>query len=315
MNNVGYNKNLFILPFDHRSSFEKGMFGITGRKPNSEETKQIIETKKIIYEAFKKSVSNGISKEEAAILVDEQYGDEILHDAHNHSFITLLTTEKSGQKEFAFEYGNDFGKHIEKYKPTFAKALIRYNPQDQEQSKTQQQKTLKILSDYCHNNRYKFLLEVLIPRINTPDTSTSDGGEATTSTPPRWTLYDKDVQPELAVKVIEELQNAKVEPDVWKLEGLTSVKGYKAIVNQARTEHNQVGIVVLGRAAEMKQVEEWILVGATVKGVIGFAVGRTVFWQPLVNFKNGKITREKAIELISDNFLHFYKIFVANSYS
>lgn len=317
--NIGYDKRLFVLPFDHRSSFEKGMFGIENRKPTSYEARQIIEIKKIIYEAFKKTVSSDVSKEEAAILVDEQYGNEILQDARNNGFITCLTTEKSGQKEFTFEFGKDFGKHIGKYKPTFAKALIRYNPKDEEQSKIKQQKNLKILSDFCHKNNYKFLLEVLIPpRSNTSEESPSQHLRGDRRAPRRLTLkrYDKEIRPKLAVNVIEELQNAGIEPDVWKLEGMSKVDDYNAVVNQVKANgRDNVGIVVLGRGANQEQVEEWILVGATVKGVIGLAVGRTVFWQPLMNLKNGKIGKEKAIGNISDNFLHFCEIFTANSYS
>lgn len=317
MNNLGYTKSLFILPFDHRASFEKGMLEIHDRKPTSGEIQQIIETKRIIYEAFKKSVSIGISKEEAAILVDEQYGDSILRDARNNGFTTILTTEKSGQKEFTLEYGDDFGKHIEKYKPGFVKALIHYNPQDLEQSKIRRQKNLKLLSDYCHRYGYKFLLEVLIEPTNTSEESPLQHLLGDRRAPRRWTpeKFDKEARPKLQILTIEELKNAGVEPDVWKLEGMTNVRDYEEVVKETRSANRtDVGVVVLGRGADQKQVEEWILVGAMVKGVIGFAVGRTVFWQPLVDLKNGKIGREKAIEVIRDNFLHFHDIFVTNSY-
>ena len=128
-NNLGYNKSLFILPFDHRSSFSK-IF---------QDKDSIVSAKWIIYEAFKKALSDGIPKDSAAILVDEEFGDKILLDAKNNGFTTILTTEKSGQKEFTLEYGSEFAKHIEKYKPTFAKALIRYNPEDKNDSKVRQQ--------------------------------------------------------------------------------------------------------------------------------------------------------------------------------
>lgn len=319
MNNLGYTKNLFILPFDHRSSFAK-IF------QNKED---IISAKWIIYEAFKKALSDGISKDSAAILVDEEFGDKILLDAKNTGFTTILTTEKSGQKEFAFEYGNEFTRHIEKYKPTFAKALIRYNPEDDNDSKVRQQQQLKVLSDYCYNNGYKFLLEVLIPPTNTseepvPVTSeersraSSPARQARESerTPPRWTQerYDKELRPKLAVSVIKELQNANVEPDVWKLEGMDNVLDYDAIVKQAQSgERHNVGIVVLGRGANQTQVEKWISVGAKVKGVIGFAVGRTVFWQPLVDLKNDKISKEETINQIANNFKYFYHVFMNSS--
>ena len=312
-NDIGYTKNLFILPFDHRSSFVKDMFGIQDQNLTAQETQIIIAEKKIIYEGFKKAVEEDVPKGETAILVDEQFGDKILQDARTQGFTTCVTTEKSGQKEFTFEYGNNFAAHVEKYKPIFAKALIHYNPEDEDQSKSRQQQQLRILSDYCHNNGYKFLLEVLIPPSSTSEESFGHlRGDY--KAPPRWTSkerFDKEMRPKLAVKMIEELQNVGVEPDVWKLEGMETIEDYQAVVKQAKSGgRDNVGIVVLGRGEDQKQVEKWISVGAKVKGVIGFAVGRTVFWQPLVDLKNGKISKEQAIAQIANNFKYFYDMFM-----
>ncbi len=300
-NNLGYKKNLFILPFDHRSSFAK-LFGFDILNLTPKEKEAIVLTKEIIYEAFKKSVSESISKEQAAILVDEEYSDKIILDAINKNYNVILTTEKSGEKEFTFEYGDEFGKHIEKYSPKFVKALIRYNPDDDPLSKMRQQQKLEILSNYCHQNSYKFLLEVLVSPTEPQLRNVSGNSQR----------YDTQVRPTLTTKAIEELQNASIEPDIWKIEGMENEKDYRLAVSQAQEgERKNVGIVILGRAENQEKVEKWIAVGAKVKGVIGFAVGRTVFWQPLSNFKNGKITREKTVETISNNFLHFFHIFTS----
>ncbi|MEK7534030.1 MAG: DUF2090 domain-containing protein [Patescibacteria group bacterium] len=299
-NDLGYNKNLFILPFDHRSSFIKDMLEITSKNLTPQATKQIVAEKETIFEAFKIAVEY-VPKDQAAILVDEQFGDRILRDARNNGFTTILTTEKSGQKEFTFEYNGDFSKHIEKYKPTFAKALIHYNPEDDEGSKIRQQQQLKILSDYCHNNGYKLLLEVLIPPTDSQFAKAHENKK----------LYDLELRPKLTVSVVEELQRAKVDPDVWKLEGMNYPKDYLAVVNQIQTNgRRRVGLVILGRAETKETVEKWILARAKVKGVIGFAVGRTVFWEPLLDLKNSKISREKAINQIANNFKYFYDVFM-----
>lgn len=273
-NNLGYKNNLFILPFDHRASFAK-MLGFDEKNLTEEQKTNIKFNKEIIYEAFKKTVSENIPKEQAAILVDEEYGDRILLDARNQNYNIILTVEKSGQKEFTFEYGADFKNHIEKYQPTFAKALIRYQPD-------LNWTNLKVLSDYCHGHEYKFLLEVL--------TENKTANEA--------------------ILAIKDFQNINIEPDIWKLEGMDNENDYQNIVAQAQSEgRSNVGIVVLGRGADQKTVEQWIEIGAKVKGIIGFAVGRTVFWDTLIEYKNGNIDKEKAIGNISNNFLHFYKIF------
>jgi len=76
----GYQKPLYILPFDHRGSFETGMFGWEGAL-NAEQTAQIAAAKQVIYEGFQEAVAGGVPREKAGILVDEQFGAAILHDA------------------------------------------------------------------------------------------------------------------------------------------------------------------------------------------------------------------------------------------
>ena len=287
-NNLGYKKNLFILPFDHRSSFAK-LFGFTNAVLTQEEKDIIIKAKEIIYMAFEKAVPEGISKEDAAILVDEEYSDKIIRDAINQNYNVILTTEKSGQKEFTFEYGDEFEKHIEKYKPIFVKALIHYNPNDDPLSKMRQQQKLEILSNYCHQNSYKFLLEVLVSPTTQQLKDVSGNSER----------YDIEARPNLTAKAIEELQNASVEPDIWKIEGMENEDSYKIVALQAQKgERENVGIVILGRAENQEKVEQWIKTGNKIKGIIGFAVGRTIFWSPLTEYKNGKIEKEKVIEKI-----------------
>lgn len=302
-NNLGYKKNLFILPFDHRSSFSK-LFGFTSPNLSPEEKEIITKAKEIIYMAFEKAVSSGISKEQAAILIDEEYGDKIIRDAISKNYNIILTTEKSGHKEFTFEYGDEFGKHIEKYAPQFVKALIHYNPNDDPLSKMRQQQKLEILSNYCHQNSYKFLLEVLISPTEQQLKNVSSNIQR----------YDVEIRPNLTAKAIEELQNSHVEPDIWKIEGMESEDSYKIVVLQIQKEYREnVGIVILGRAERQDKVEEWIKVGRKIKGIVGFAVGRTVFWEPLTEYKNGKITKEQAIEMISNKFIYFYNLFTRHT--
>lgn len=266
MKDLGYTLPLFILPFDHRNTFEKAGF------------KDIQAQKLIIYEAFKKSLGT-VPKESAAILVDEQYGDAILKEAKQEGTNVLLTTEKSGQEDFVFEYGEEFATHIEKYSPTFVKALVRVQDSLSEITKT----NLKKLSDYIHNKNFKFLLEIVA------------GGEL-----------------DLILKTISDLQNSNIEPDVWKIEGMQNESSYEKIVAQARQGEGRanVSVVILGRGENRALVQKWLKTGSKVKGVIGFAVGRTVFWDSLIGLRDDKISREDAILEISENFKYFYNVFI-----
>jgi myo-inositol catabolism protein IolC len=120
---LGFVEPLYILPFDHRGSFQKKLFGREGAL-NSEQTAQIASAKQVTYDGFNAALDAGVPKEKAGILVDEQFGAAILRDAAEHGYTTACPSEKSGQDEFDFEYGHDFAKHIESHKPTFRKVLV-----------------------------------------------------------------------------------------------------------------------------------------------------------------------------------------------
>lgn len=303
MENLGYSKPLYILPFDHRSTFAQKMFNKSSLNDLSEEEKQMIKDfKMIIYEGFKKAVTGGIPKEYAAILVDEEFGEAVLTDAKQNGFITILTTEKSGQEEFDFEYGDDFAAHIEKHSPIFAKVLIRYNPEDPEDLRHRQLERLKKISVFCRENGFKFLLEVLVIANEKQKEETDNSKEK----------FDDLLRPALTVADIKELQDFGIEPDIWKLEGFDTAQHYKEIVETAKENGREnVSLVVLGRGEGEEKVEEWLRIGSKVNGVVGFAVGRTVFWQSLVDFKNRIKTREEAVYTISANFTNFYRIFTS----
>ena len=137
---IGYNKPLYILPFDHRESFAKVLLGDS--LLSEADTEYIREQKKIIYEGFKKALDLGVPKEFSAILVDEEYGRDILNDARDEGYTTLLAIEKSGESEFFFAY-DDFESHLLEFKPTFAKALIHVSDNEDEDLKTRRAEKLR----------------------------------------------------------------------------------------------------------------------------------------------------------------------------
>src|SRR6201996_1624777 len=159
MTTLGFDKPLYVLPFDHRGSFQKKMFGWDGQL-SSQQTAEIATAKRVIYDAFRKAISDGVPKEKAGILVDEQFGAQILRDASAEGYSTACPAEKSGQDEFDFEYGEDFATHIEAFHPTFCKVLVRYNPEGDPELNRRQAGRLKRLSDYLHSGGpSKFMFE------------------------------------------------------------------------------------------------------------------------------------------------------------
>jgi myo-inositol catabolism protein IolC len=292
----GFDRPLYILPFDHRGSFETGMFGWKGAL-TLEQTAQIADAKQVIYDGFKAAIEAGVPKEKAGILVDEQFGAAILRDAAAKGYVTACPVEKSGQEEFDFEYGEDFARHIEAFHPTFCKVLVRYNPEGEPALNRRQADRLKLLSDYLHTaNRSLFMFELLVP----PEKSQLDKANGDNK------VYDLEIRPRLMVETIRQLQDAHVEPDVWKIEGLDHVEDCERIVAVARRGgRNKVSCIILGRNEDDKKVHEWLRTAAAVPGFIGFAVGRTDFWEPLVEWLAKKTTRDVAVARIAGRFRDF----------
>ena len=297
---IGFDRPLYVLPFDHRATFHNKMFGWKGT-PTPEQTAQIAATKQVIYDGFQAAIAAGVPKERAGILVDEQFGSAILLDCEKNKYFTACPAEKSGLAEFDFEYGEDFAKHIEAFHPTFCKVLVRYNPEGNQALNQRQAARLKLLSDYLHGkSRSRYMFELLVPAEEAQLDRLKGDKKA----------YDLEVRPKLMVKAIRELQDAGVEADLWKIEGLDRSEDCERIVAAARRGgRDKVGCIVLGRGEDEKKVREWLATAAPVEGFIGFAVGRTVFWNPLVELRDKKITREAAVNEISRRYQEFVNIF------
>jgi myo-inositol catabolism protein IolC len=296
----GWDRPLYVQPFDHRGSFQSGLFG--WKAPLSEaQTAEIAAAKRIIYEGFLATLTTGVPRDKSGILVDEQFGAAILRDAKAEGIATACPAEKSGQDEFDFEYGEDFARHVEAFDPTFCKVLVRYNPDGDRALNQQQAGRLKRLSDYLAGaKRSHFMFELLVPAEKAQLDALKGDKKA----------YDLQVRPRLMVQAIRELQQAGVEPDLWKVEGLDRREDCEAVVAAAQAGgRDHVGCIVLGRGENDQKVREWLEIARKVPGFIGFAVGRTVFWEPLVDWKARKATRGQAVARIATRYRKFVDLF------
>jgi myo-inositol catabolism protein IolC len=289
---TGYTRPLYILPFDHRASYISGLFG--WKEPlNVEQMVTVANSKQVIYAGFQQAIADQVPQERVGLLVDEEFGAAILRDTASKGYITAMSVEKSGQEEFEFAYGEDFAQHIEAFHPTFAKVLVRYNPAGDAALNQRQAGRLKRLSDYLHQAQTLFMFELLVPA--SPRQLEQVEGDTN--------AYDLQLQPRLMVQAMQALQDAGVEPDVWKVEGLDRREDAVKLVEVARRGgRDTVGLIVLGRSAERDRVVHWPKTAASVAGFIGFAVGRTSFWQPLVDFEAKRISQEEAATQLADNF-------------
>ncbi len=295
----GYTQPLYLLPFDHRHSYLKGMFRFEPPL-SAEQTARVVDSKRVIYEGFLRSLELGVPSEYAGILVDETFGADLLRDAARRGAITAMSVEGSGSDEFQFEYGDDFAAHIQAFAPTFAKVLVRYNPQGDASLNARQTERLVRLSAWCRAHRQRLMFELLVPA--TAAQLAQAGGDAA--------AYDLAQRPDLMIESIRTLQQAGVEPDVWKIEGLDRRDDCARVVAAARVGgRTDVSCIVLGRGADDAKVSAWLRTAASVAGFIGFAVGRTSFWDAVAAFEAGTATRAEAAERIAGQFAGWARTF------
>jgi myo-inositol catabolism protein IolC len=289
---LGYDRPLYVLAADHRGSFQKKFFGITG-SPNSEEAARISDAKQVIFEGLLKALDEGAPREASGFLVDEQFGADIARTAKADGLTFAMPCEKSGQDEFDFEYGEQFGAHIEEFDPSFSKVLVRYNPEGDAETNARQAERLKRLGEWLHDRGRKFLFELLVPAE--PHQLEAVGGDAD--------RYDKEVRPGLMRKAIRGLHEAGVEPDIWKIEGIDRREDCEVISATVREGgRDGVACVVLGRGADRAAVDHWLRMGSRVPGYIGFAIGRTIWWDPLMGYVKGEAPRGEVTSQISANY-------------
>jgi myo-inositol catabolism protein IolC len=298
---LGYDGKLYILAFDHRGSFQKKMFGIES-DPTPEETATIVDAKHLIYEGMEVAVKRGLDAAATGVLVDEQFGGTIPEQARAEGLKLTMPVEKSGQNEFDFQYGAEFGAHIEKFNPDFSKVLVRYNPDDPDTEMNDRQLgRLKELADWLHANDRKFLFELLVPATDAQLESVDGSSDR----------YDAELRAELMRRAIENCQKFGVEVDIWKIEGVDEQSDAAMLAEQARSGEGREGVtcVLLGRGASTEKVEEWLRAASPVQGFIGFAIGRSIWWDALKSFLDKDLDREAAAAKIADNYLHFVNVY------
>jgi myo-inositol catabolism protein IolC len=296
---LGYDQKLYILAFDHRGSFQKKFFGIQG-EPDAEQTAIIADAKHLIFEGMLRATASGTDPGVTGVLVDEQFGSTVPQEAHERGLKLAMPAERSGQEMFDFQYGDDFGEHILRFDPDFTKVLVRYNPDGDAANNHEQLGKLKRLSDWLKENDRKFLFELLVPAE--PGQLESVGGDGD--------RYDAELRPELMRRTIAEIQDAGIEVDIWKIEGVDSRADDEMLVAQARSGgRDGVVCVLLGRGASDDKVDHWLQQAAPVEGFIGFAIGRSIWWDALKGFLEQGVDRKAAAEQVADNYLRFIKVY------
>jgi myo-inositol catabolism protein IolC len=291
---------LFILAMDQRDSIEQKLYELD-HAPTPEEAASIAANKLLAYRGLLDAVADLPEGGRPGFLVDEQYGASPAVLAGADERISLaMPIEASGQEWFDFAYGHDWRSHATFFRADHPKVLLRDNPAlDRAQREAQANKVAEISSWARHEGR-ELIVELLV--AGTDDDLASVEGDTD--------RYDREVRPGLTVQVLEFLQDHGVEPAIWKIEGLAQRADAERIAATARRGGRDGRCIVLGRHAPQEQLDEWLRVAAPVEGFVGFAIGRSTWWDALEDRIAERIDEATARRRIAENYTHFVRTYL-----
>lgn len=286
---------LFVLAIDHRNSLRQWYQRITGADADPGVLR---EAKGVVVDGLLMAIADGVPGAHAALLADEEYGSSALRRANGAGLVTALAVERSGQSEFSFEYGDRFGEHIAGSGAGTVKALVRYNPGGDAGRNARSRDRLRMLAEWLDGHNVPLMLELLVPPE--PEQLGRLGGDRA--------RFDNELRPELTRHAIRELAGAGLAPRYWKLEGQPTAAACELLAREAAVTPS-TQCLVLGRGEDAAAVERWLSAAAPVRGFGGFAIGRTIWAEPLAAWLTGRIRRPEAAASIAAAYRHFADLY------
>ncbi len=285
---------LFILAMDQRDSFQRTLFGVTGTA-TADQLARMRAAKSLIFAAAQPVAGTQPAGSRLGVLVDEHLGADVARTARGAGFELAMPVEVSGADRLAFEYGDDFGKHIEAFDPDWVKVLVRFNPADPAELQQAQTTTLRRLNDWVAANRRRWLLELLVPATREQLARYEDQA-----------LYDEEARPKLTAEVVTSLTGTGVHPSIWKLEGYETTEGARLVLDTIKSRPGPpCECVVLGRNAPQHQLDHWLDIAAPLQGYAGFAIGRSIWNEPLADYLADKQDQAATQERIASRYRHY----------
>jgi myo-inositol catabolism protein IolC len=282
---------LFILAMDHRGSFGTSLFGVGQDGPTADQEARMRAAKDLTYAGLRQAVSS-LGRGRAGVLVDEQYGREVIDAASGGPVVLAVPVEESGQDWFTLQWGEQWTEHVAAIAPDYAKVLVRDNPSFDAGERHAQLDRLAAVSSQLTEMGVPFLYELLVPAT---DAQKRAGAEA----------YDRDVRPDLVAQVLGDNHAAGVEPTMWKVEGLETVGAAEQVAAAATAGGRDADLIVLGRDAPAARLDHWLEVAAQVERFVGFAIGRSIWEEVIRDHEAGQVDDREARARIAERYLGF----------
>lgn len=289
---------LFMLAFDHREVLRE-LMGRDNEDPAVQQAR-FEAGKDLVLEALLHAVEGSVPLPHAGFLVDEEYGAAAARRAKREGVVLAMPVEASRSEILEFQYGMGFPQHVEAFDPDIIKLLVFHNPDDPSRRRQIQTERMREISDWAQDHGYPLMLEILI-RPTKEQLQAVNGSMA---------RFWAELHPELLMCSVAQFQDAGIEPRLWKVESLPSTEAYRVIAQQCRAGgRTSVGCLILGNGADIGHVEQWISEASMVDGFVGFAVGRSVWLEPLRGYYAGELTQSETMATIEDSSTRLVRAF------
>jgi len=270
------NDRVYMLAADHRWQWEEWC---DARQIPRE---RIGEAKRVAYNGFLLARDRSPNvREFGALLVDAQYASPVVADALEAGLDVGTPAEQAGA--FPLAWSTDpFERALT---GAFVKVLVRYRPDDEEAIRDGQWQKLDTLQTWCRGAGKPLVIEILVARR----------GEAEDE-------FEAVGRPAMLAGFIREAYRRELTPQFWKIEGTLAREGARTI-DRAIAANAACRQIILGKAAEIATIGRWFAAAADSPTASGFAIGRSVFWEPSAAFLSGTKTADQAAAEIAENYL------------
>jgi myo-inositol catabolism protein IolC len=291
---------LFFLVFDHRRSFRR-LLGV-GDDPSSAELEHLEDAKHLVWEGFVQAAERtSVPRSQLGVLVDEELGAGVARAAADAEVQLAMPIERAGRRLLELEHDENWARHIDAFDPGLGKALVRWNPGDDAETKRAQAQLLSRVGAWLHQTHRRLVVELLVPATD-DDLARVDGDED---------RYDTERRPELTRRAIREIRDLGIEPDVWQIEGVDDPADAEALSAMIRDEGRDGEVaLVLGNLEDEQRFEQRLRTTCPLPGIAGLAVGRPAWERHLVAYHEGEIDRDTAVERIGRAFAHFIDVYI-----
>jgi 5-dehydro-2-deoxygluconokinase len=267
---------VYMLAADHRWQWEEWC------DKRSIGRDRIGAAKRVAYEGFLMARrTSPAARQFGAMLLDEQYSSAIIAEGIREGLEIGTPAEKAGAFPLAWA-ADPFDRALT---GTFVKVLLRHRPDDDRVVRDEQLAKLDLLHAWCERHNKPLIVEILVPRDQEPEAE-----------------FEATGRPAIVAAVIRDAYARGLAPAFWKIEGTPSVIGARTI-DAAVAERPDGRQIILGKAADVAAIQEWFTAAAACATAVGFAIGRSVFWQPCTDFLGGLLTAAAAARGVADRYL------------